>query len=189
MFCEGRHVEENNRQSENIHRFFPLIFHRFFVNNRWKIVLKARKPPLCAKIDPKSRLERRFLATNRFLANFWAPPGSPGPSRDDPENSQNRSFFSFMVKCAQKRARAVSGRPQEGPGGPPRRPQGTILRWFLDWFCTSKTNEKKEKRVNKTSKNTKEFERTVTLIRATDELSIHIYIYTCIDTYPCSNWR
>ena len=125
--------------------FFSLIFRRFFAKNRRKIVQKAWKPALCTKIDEKARSEGRFLAKNQFLANFWAPPGSPGPSRDDPENSQNRSFFSFMVNCARKRARAASGRPQEGPGGPPRRPQGTILRRFLDRFCTSKTNEKTQK--------------------------------------------
>ena len=93
-----------------------------------------------------------FFAKNRFLANFWAPPGSPGPSRDDPENSQNRSFFSFMVNCARKRARAASGRPQEGPGGPPRCPQGTILRRFSDRFCTSKTNENIQKVLKITQK-------------------------------------
>ena len=64
-----------------------LIFHRFFEKNRRKIMQKAWKPALCTKIDEKSRLERRFLAKNRFLVNFWAPPGSPGASRDDPENS------------------------------------------------------------------------------------------------------
>ncbi len=132
--------------------FFSLIFHRFFEKNRRKIMQKAWKPALCTKIDEKARSERRFLAKNRFLANFWAPPGSPGPSRDDPENSQNRSFFSFMVNCARKRARAASGRPQEGPGGPPRRPQGTILRRFLDRFWTSKTSEKMQKVFNKNSK-------------------------------------
>ena len=113
---------------------------------------KAWKPALCTKIDEKARWERRFLAKNRFLANFWAPPGSQGPSQDDPENSQNRSFFSFMVNGARKRARAASGRPREGPGGPPRRPQGTILRRFLDRFWTSKTSEKMQKVFNKNSK-------------------------------------
>ena len=112
----------------------------------------------------KSRLERRFLAKNRFLANFWALPGSPGASRDDPENSQNRSFFSFMVNCAWKRARTASGRPQEGPRGPPRRPQGTILHRFSDRFCTSKTNENIQKSVEN---NSKTLEELVTLIRAT----------------------
>ena len=132
--------------------FFSLIFHRFFEKNRRKIMQKAWKPALCTKIDEKARSERRFLAKNRFLANFWAPPGSPGASRDDPENSQNRSFFSFMVNCARKRARAASGRPQEGPGGPPRRPQGTILRRFSDRFCTSKTNENIQKVLKITQK-------------------------------------
>ena len=113
---------------------------------------KAWKPALCTKIDEKARSERRFLAKNRFLANFWTSLGSPGPSRDDPENSQNRSFFSFMVNCARKRVRAASGRPQEGPGGPPRRPQSTILRRFLDRFWTSKTSEKMQKVFNKNSK-------------------------------------
>ena len=125
--------------------FFSLIFHRFFEKNQRKIMQKARKPALCTKIDEKARSERRFLPKNRFLANFWASPGSPGPSRDDLENSQNRSFFSFMVNCARKRAWAASGRPQEGPGGPPRRPQGTILRRFSDRFCTSKTNKNIQK--------------------------------------------
>ena len=131
---------------------FSSVFHRFFEKNRRKIVQKAWKPALCTKIDEKARSERRFLAKNRFLANFWAPPGSPGPSRDDLENSQNRSFFSFMVNCARKRARAASGRPQEGPGGPPRRPQGTILRRFSDRFCTSKTNENIQKVLKITQK-------------------------------------
>ena len=124
--------------------FFSLIFHRFFEKNRRKIVQKARKPALCTKIDEKARSERRFLAKNRFLANFWAPPGSPGPSRDDPENSQNRSFFSFMVNCARKRARAASGRPQEGPGGPPRRPRGGILCPFFVLVLYAKSNRKKK---------------------------------------------
>ena len=131
---------------------FSLNFHRFFEKSRRKIVQKAQKPALCTKIDEKACSECRFLAKNRFLANFWAPPGSPGPSRDDPENSQNRSFFSFMVNCARKRARAASGRPREGPGGPPRRPQGTILRRFLDRFCMSKTNEKMQKVLKKLEK-------------------------------------
>ena len=119
-------------------RIVFFIFHRFFEKNRRKIAQKAWKPALCTKIDEKARSERRSLAKNRSLAKFWAPPGSPGPSRDDPENSQNRSFFSFMVNCARKRARAASGRPQKGPGGPPRRPQGTILRRFSDRFWRQK---------------------------------------------------
>ena len=131
---------------------FSLIFHRFFEKNRRKVMQKAWKPALCTKIGEKARLKRRILAKNRILANFWAPPGSPGPSRDDPENSQNRPFFSFMVNCARKRARATSGWPQEGPGGPPRRPQGTILRRFSDRFCTSKTNENIQKVLKITQK-------------------------------------
>ena len=142
MFREGRHAEKNKRRCEKTHRFF----HWFFIDFSRKIdgkSCKKRGNQLCAqKLTKKHVRNAVFLAKNRFFANFWAPPGSPGLSRDDPENSQNRSFFSFMVNCARKRARAASGRPQEGPGGPPRRPQGTILRRFLDRFCTSKTNEK-----------------------------------------------
>ena len=145
MFREGRHVQKNKRRSEKMHRFF----HWFFIDFSRKIdgkSCKKRENQLCAqKSTTTARLERDFLGKNQFLANFWGPPGSPGASRDDPENSQNRSFFWFMVNCARKRARAASGRPQEGPGGPPRRPQGTILRRFLDRFCTSKTNEKMQK--------------------------------------------
>ena len=139
-------LKKTSDDAKKTHRFFSLIVHRFFEKNRRKIVQKAWKPALCTKIDEKVRSERRFLAKNRFLAIFWAPPGSPGPSRDDPENSQNRSFFSFMVNCARNRARAASGRPQEGPRGPARRPQGTILRRFSDRFCTSKINEKTYKK-------------------------------------------
>ena len=90
MFREGRHVEKNKRRCEKNTSFFSLIFHRFFENNRRKIMQKAWKPALCTKIDEKARSERRFLAKNRLLAIFWAPPGSPGAARDDPENSQNR---------------------------------------------------------------------------------------------------
>ena len=132
--------------------FFSLIFHRFFEKNRRKIVQKARKPALCTKIDEKARSERRFLVKNRFLANFWPPPGSPGPSRDDPENSQNRSFFSFMVNCARKRARAASGRPQEGTGGPPRRPRGGILCSFFVLVSYAKSNRKKKASIAKVLK-------------------------------------
>ena len=112
---------------------------------------KAWKPALCTKIDEKAHSERRFLAKNRFLANFWAPPGSPGPSRDDPENSQNRSFFSFMVNCVRKRARAASGRPQEGPGGPPRRPRGGILCPFFVLVLYAKSNRKKRQALQRYS--------------------------------------
>ena len=93
-----------------------------------------------------------FFAKNRFLANFWAPPGSPGPSRDDPENSQNRSFFSFIMNCARKRARAASGRPQEGPGGPPRRPRGGILCRFFVLVLYAKSNRKKKASIAKVLK-------------------------------------
>ena len=128
--------------------FFSLIFREKSTKNR----AKSWKPALCTKIDEQARSKRRFFAKNRFLADFWAPPGSPGPSREDPENSQNRSFFSFMVNCARKRVRAASGRPQEGPGGPPRRPQGMILRRFSDRFWTSKTNENIQKVLKMTQK-------------------------------------
>ena len=131
---------------------FSLIFHRFFEKNRRKLVQKAGKPALCTKIDEKARSERRFLTKNRFLLNFWAPPGSPGPSRDDPENSQNRLLFSFMVKLIPKRVRQASGRPREGLGGPPGRSQGTNLRRFSDRFCTSKTNENIQKVLKITQK-------------------------------------
>ena len=141
MFREGRHVEKSKRRCEKTHRFF----HWFFTKNRRKIVQKAWKQALCTKIDKKSRLDRLSLAKNRLLANFWGPPGSPGASQDVPGTSQNRSWFSFMMNCAWKRRWTASGRPQEGPGGPPRRPQGTILRRFLDLFCTSKTNENIQK--------------------------------------------
>ena len=152
MFRQGRHVEKNKRRCEKTHRFF----HWFFIDFSRKIdgkSCKKRGNQLCAQKSTKKHVRNAvFLAKNRFLANFWAPPGSPGPSRDDPENSQNRSFFSFMVNCARKRARAASGRPQEGPGGPPRRPQGTILRRFSDRFCTSKTNENIQKVLKITQK-------------------------------------
>ena len=149
MFREGRHVEKSTRRCETTHRFF----HWFSIDFSRKIERKSfknRQHQLCAQKSTKTHVWNVvFLAKNRFLANFWAPPGSPGPSREDPENSQNRSFFSFMVNCARKRARAASGRPREGPGGPPRRPQGTILRRFSDRFCTSKTNEKTNKNIQK----------------------------------------
>ena len=152
MFREGRHVEKNKRRCEKNTSFFSFIFHRFFEKNRRKIMQKAWKPALCTKIDEKARSERRFFSKKSIFSEFLAPPGSPGPSRDDPEDSQNRAFFSFMVNCARKRARAASGRPQEGPGGPPRRPQGTILRRFSDRFCTSKTNENIQKVLKITQK-------------------------------------
>ena len=93
----------------------------------------------------KSTFGTPFFSKKSIFSDFLGSPRGPGPSRDDLENSQNRSFFSFTVNCARKRARAASGRPREGPGGPPRRPQGTILRRFSDRFCTSKTNENIQK--------------------------------------------
>ena len=157
-------LKKTSDDATKTHRFF----HWFFIDFSRKIdgkSCKKRGNQLCAQKSTKKHVRNAgFLAKNRFLANFWAPPGSPGSSRDDPENSQNRSFFSFMVNCARKRARAASGRPQEGPGGPPRRPQGTILRRFSDRFCTSKTNGKNEKSVENNSKNLEEL---VTLIRVT----------------------
>ena len=125
---------------------------------------KKRGNQLCAQKSTKKHVRNAvFLAKNRFLANFWAPPGSPGLSRDDPENSQNRSFFSFMVNCARKRARAASGRPRESPGGPPRRPQGTIASIFGS-ILHVKNKRKHTKSVENISKNLEEL---VTLIRAT----------------------
>ena len=105
----------------------------------------AWKPSLCTKINKKPRVERSFLAKKRFLVNFWSPPGSPGGFRDDLGNCQNRSFLSFMVNCERKRRWTASGRPREGSRGASRRPQRTILRRFMDPFCTSKTNEKTQK--------------------------------------------
>ena len=151
---------------------FSIDFSSIFREKSTENHAKSVETSFVHKNRRKSTFGTPFFGKNRFLANFWAPPGSPGASRDDPENSQNRSFFSFMVNCAWKRARTASGRPQEGPGGPPRRPQGTILRRFLDRFWTSKTSEKMQKVFNKNSKNIKELERTFTLIRATDELLI-----------------
>ena len=135
------------------HVVFFIDFSSIFREKSMKIRAKSVETSFVHKNRRKSTFGTPFfLAKNRFLANFWAPPGSPGPSREDPENSQDRSFFSFMVNCARKRARAASGRPQEGPGGPPRRPQGTILRRFLDRFCTSKTNENIQKVLKITQK-------------------------------------
>ena len=139
---------------------FSSIFREKSTKNRAKSV----ETSFVHKNRRKSTFGTPFFDKRSIFSNFWAPPGSPGPSRDDPENSQNRSFFSFMVNCARKRARAASGRPREGPGGPPRRPQGTILRRFSDRFCTSKTNENIQKVLKITQKNLEEL---VTLIRAT----------------------
>ena len=132
------------------------FFQCFFIDFPRKIdgkSCKKRGNQLCAQKSTKKHVRNAvFLAKNRFLANFWAPPGSPGPSRDDPENSQNRSFFSFMVNCARKRARAASGRPQEGPGGPPRRPRGGILCPFFVLVLYAKNNRKKKASIAKVLK-------------------------------------
>ena len=94
----------------------------------------------------KSTFRTPFFSKKSIFSEFLASPRVPRAVPGRPGKFTNRSFFSFMVNCARKRARAASGRPREGPGGPPRRPQGTILRRFLDRFCTSTTNEKTYKK-------------------------------------------
>ena len=134
------------------HIVFVIVVSSIFRGNRWKIVQNVWKPAMCTEIDKKSRVERSFLTKQRFLMHFWGPPGSPRASRDDPRNSRNRWFLSFMVDCAWKRRWTASGRPRESPVGASRRPQGTILRWFLDRFCTSKPNENVQKMLKKIEK-------------------------------------
>ena len=46
--------------------------------------------PKTTKFDKKSRLERPFLAINRFSMYFWGPLGSPGASWDVPGTSRER---------------------------------------------------------------------------------------------------
>ena len=136
--------------------FFSLIFHRFFEKNRRKFVQKAWKPALCTKIDEQARSERRFSAKNRFSANFWAPPGSPGPSRDDPENSSSIA------------PENEPGRPPGGLGKAPEVPPGALrVRFCVDFridFARQKQTKKHTKSVENNSKNLEEL---VTLIRAT----------------------
>ena len=128
------------------------FFHRFFVKNRWQILQNAWKPAMCTKIDKKSCVQRSFLANKLFLVNFWSPPGSPGASRDDPRNSRNRSFLSFIVNCAWKQRWTASERPREGHGGASRRPQGTILLDFWIDFAYQKQTKKYKKCWKKTQK-------------------------------------
>ena len=113
---------------------FSSIFREKSTKNR----AKSKETSFVHKNRRKNTFGTPFFRKKSIFNEFLGSPRVPGPSREDPENSQNRSFFSFMVNCARKRAREASGRPQEGPGGPPRRPQGTILRRFSDRSCTSK---------------------------------------------------
>jgi len=63
-------LKKNERRSEKMHRFF----HCFFIDFSWKIddksCKKTRKTQLCTKIEKKLRLERPFLAKNRFFGHF-----------------------------------------------------------------------------------------------------------------------
>ena len=172
MFREGRNVGKKKQAPVRKNAsFFPSLVHWFFAKKHRKVMQNAWKPSLCTKIDKKSRVERSFLAKKRFLVNFWGPPGSPGASWDDPGNSQNRSFFSFMVNCDWKRRWTASGRPREGPRGASRRPQGTILRLFSVQFCTSERNKKYKKC------------RDYAILLHLIYVSAHVIIYLFIDLF------
>ena len=145
MFREGRHVEKNKRRSKKYTVFFSFIFLCFLVENRWKILQKARKPCLCTKIHKKTYLERSFLATIQFLVDFWGSAGLPGAARDIPGTFQNGQFFTCIANFAGKRARTVPWKVPGSPQGSPRHPQGTILSRLFDRSCISKNMEKMSK--------------------------------------------
>ena len=140
--------------------FFSLIFHRFFEKNRRKIVQKARKPALCTKIDEKARSERRFLAKNRSLANFWGPQGRLGTTR----NFKKSIFFlihgELRLKTRVDGLREASGRPRRSP----QAPSGYDFASIFGSILHVKNKRKHTKSVENNSKNLEEL---VTLIKAT----------------------
>ena len=149
VFHEGRHAEKNQATMRKNTSFFSVDFSSIFREKSTENHAKRVETSFVHKNRRKSTFGTSFFSKQSIFSEFL---GSPRVPRAVPENLQNRSFFSFMVNCARKRARAASGRPQEGPGGPPRRPQGTILRRFSDRFCTSKTNENIQKVLKITQK-------------------------------------
>ena len=156
--------KKNKRRCEKNASFFPSSVHWFFAKKHPKVMQNAWKPSFSTKIDKKSRVESSFLAEKRFLVIFWGSPGSPGASWNDPGNSLNRSFSSFMFNCDWKRRWTDSGRPHEDPRMPPGAPRVP----FCSDFSINFARQKQTKKCKKCKKNnSKNLEELVTLMRAT----------------------
>ena len=134
------------------HIVFFIDFSSIFREKSTKNHAKSVETSFVHKNRRKSTFGTSFFSKKSIFSEFLGSPRVPRAVPGRPRKLTKSSFFSFMVNCARKRARAASGRPQEGPGGPPRRPQGTILRRFSDRFCTSKTNENIQKVLKITQK-------------------------------------
>ena len=126
---------------------FFIDFSSIFREKSTKNHAKSVETSFVHKNRRKSTFGTPFFSKKSIFSEFL---GSPRVPRAVP--GRPRKFTKSMVNCVRKRVRAASGRPQEGPGAPPRRPQGTILRRFSDQFCTSKTNENIQKVLKITQK-------------------------------------
>ena len=75
---------------------FSSIFREKSTENR----AKSAETSFVHKNRRKSTFGTPFFSKKSIFSEFLGLPGFPGASRDDPENSRNHSFFSFMVNCA-----------------------------------------------------------------------------------------
>ena len=73
------------------HVVFFIIFSSIFRENSSKNQAKRMKTIIVHTNQQKTHAwTALFWQKKRFFVNFWGPPGSPGASRDEPGNSQNR---------------------------------------------------------------------------------------------------
>ena len=100
----------------------------------------------------KSTFETPLFSKKSIFSEFLGSPRVPRAVPGRPGKFTKSLIFLIHGELRLKTTRTASRRPQEGPGGLPRRPQGTILHRFFDRFWTSKTSEKIQKVFNKNSK-------------------------------------
>ena len=144
--------------------FFSLIFHRFFEKNRRKIMQKAWKPALCAKIDEKAPSERRLFSKKsifrEFLGSPWVPRGLSGRPGNVPKSLMSLIHCQFRLQTSPDGLREASGRPRRSP----QAPSGYDFASIFGSILHVKNKRKHTKSVENNSKNLEEL---VTLIRAT----------------------
>ena len=142
MFREGRHTKKNKRRSKNMCCFFD----QFFIDSPLKIDAKSREKHEKRHCEQKSTKIHIWKVIFQQQIDFCSifvvplgPRGPPGTSREPPRILHFFRLFSVVSENGPGQAR---GRPQGGPGGPPRDPHGIILGRILDRFYMSKKMKK-----------------------------------------------
>ena len=149
--------------------FFFIVFSPFFREKSTKNHAKRVKTILVHKNRQKITFGSSFFGKKSSFSDFWGSPRVPRGVSGRPGKFTKSFIFlihgELRLKTRVDGIREASGRPRRSP----QAPSGYDFASIFGSILHVKNKRKTARSVLKNSKNIKELERTVTLIRATED--------------------